>query len=230
LERPADREIEMPRLTMLATTAALGLAIIAVASAAAGPVTYTDVRYPDLRGMSVTVPASWRDAQTAGEFAVVAPNWKNGPGTGSRVDFLVDPYGTPGGGPNPQLLPNVHTPAQLVAFLRQNPKLVTSAIRPRMIGGFRALGVDLHLSPDAGKEDPHCPAACWSYLRFAHGCCIGTDVNTYVRLYFATIGHGSKRHVLMAFIQGDPRSAYTNALPIAEKILGTVKLPASLRR
>jgi hypothetical protein len=213
----------MRNVTALIATA-LFAATVALPASGGASTTYRVSKYVDLRGMTVVAPAGWKFHESTGEVALWARDYRPGPGTGAFVAFFTDPYGTLSA--SSSAIASVRTPPALADFLlHHHPKLIASPVPARRIGGITALGVDLRVSPDAAKEDPHCAVACASYLRFQHGCCIGTDSNTWVRAYFATIGRGKKHHVLLVLIEGDPQSAFTRALPTAQKILNSVKLP-----
>jgi hypothetical protein len=199
-----------------------------LAASATGGRTYTVGSYASLRGLTVTVPPGWRFHDSHGEVSLQAPDYKPASGIGAFVSLLTDPYGTLSA--RSPAIESVRTPPALVAFLlHHHPKLSASPAPSRKIAGAAALGVDLRVLPNAGKEDPRCSTACWSYLRFRHGCCIGTDSNTWVRAYFATVGHAENEHVLLVLFEGDPKSAFAKALPTVQKILDSVTLPPSLR-
>jgi hypothetical protein len=90
---------------------------------------------------------------------------------------------------------------------------------PRTVGGAaQAISVDMHVAAAAGKEDPSCTDACWTYFTFRTGCCYGTDTLTYQRLYLATVG----THVLAISVEGRPRSYFTKFLPVATAIIKTL--------
>jgi hypothetical protein len=215
---------------LIAAAVLAAAAGVAVAGRVGTQIVWQD-RHSALRGTSVTVPAGWKKGDDSSfSMNVNGPDRNAQNDTGSKIIFFADPIAT-AGGPKPTKLSSVGTtPAALVAWLRHNPKLVVSTSTIRAIGGgLRALSVDLHVSPSAGKEDPHCTVACWSYFIFRTGCCYGTGANSYVRLYFASVGKGSNQHVLAISIEGTPRSAFTAVLPTAKTILDTLKLPAGLR-
>jgi hypothetical protein len=218
-----------------ALTAATGIA----AFAAGGSTTYGDSAYAPLKGAKVTVPGhcrvderatgcGWRYPVFTGSFQFWAPNF-DGDSLGARVFFVADPHPS-AGGPNETMITSITTPAAIVNYLRHDPKLITSGVKSRRIAGFRALGIDVRVSPAAGKQDPGCSTACWDFLGFKpynQGCCYGTGSNQRVRMYFATIGGG---HVLAAVVEGTPLRAFRKVLPKAGTIISSFRLPQRLRR
>ena len=226
--------------TALIAATALAAATAIVAVAAGGSTTFKDKTYAPLRGMTATVPGhcrvqerafgcGWRYPDFTGSFQFWAPNYgRNGNDVGARVFFVADPLPS-AGGPNATMITTIKTPAEIVNYLRNDPKLITSGVKSRRIAGFRALGIDVRVSPDAGKEDSGCSTPCWSFLGFkpySDGCCYGTGSTTGVRMYFATIGGG---HVLGVVVEGTPLSAFRKVLPKAAQIISSAKLPPRLR-
>jgi hypothetical protein len=199
---------------------------IAMATAATqGAIVWVDHASP-FKGTTATVPAGWTKGDDSSySVDLFGADYDKQSGNGGRIIMWADPRAT-AGGPKPRKLTTVGTtPAALIAWLRHNPKLAVSAPTTRMIGGnLKALAVDLHVSPKAGKEDPSCTNACWTYLTFRTGCCYGTDSPTWVRLYLATVGSGSNAHVLAITVEGRPRTAWTKVLPTATTIVKTLAL------
>jgi hypothetical protein len=218
----------MRRLTVVVAGALVAAVLAGNPVDAAGGKIHTIASYVDLRGVSITAPPGWAFQESAGGVVLVSPDFKPATQKGALVEVFTNPYGAlclrcP-------ILRNAHTPPALVDFLlHHHPKLIASPAPARTIGGLPALGVDLRVSPDAGKEDPGCAAACATWIRFRHGCCIGTDTYTWVRVYFTTIGRGKNVHTMLALFEGDPHSASRKWLPTAQQIFDSITLPASLR-
>jgi hypothetical protein len=226
--RQEDRMFKLTTALIAVTAIAAATAIAAVA--AGGSTTYKDKIYAPLRGAKVTVPGhcrvderalgcGWRYPVFTGSFQFWAPNWGvQGDNVGARIFFVADPHPSAGDG---TMITTISTPAAIVSYLRHDPKLIASGVKSRRIAGFRALGIDVHQSPNAGKDE--------GYLQFkpySEGCCYGTGSTTGVRMYFATIGGG---HVLAAVVEGTPLNAFRKVLPTASKIISTLELPQRLR-
>lgn len=102
------------------------------------------------------------------------------------------------------------TPASLLAWLQSNPNLVISDVSTRTIDDeIQAQRLSLDLSDSAPKEDPTCPAACYSYFLVSDGLeNFGTGTGEPVQLYLATIGTGETSHLLLiVLVDGDPADA-----------------------
>ena len=185
--------------------------------------------------MTVTIPAGgWREyIDNPWDFTVTSPA---GPiPAGTQINFWLDPYASGEGGPAHLagvLLPGVgRRPAALVAWLRHNRDLAVSSPSTRRIahGQLSATSVDLDLSVIAPREDPSCQGPCLSYLAFrGHGrpFAFGTGLGEPVRLYFATVRLGTVTHTLAIAIDAPSAKAFGDAVPVAEKILASLRLPA----
>jgi hypothetical protein len=209
------------RLTSLGATTVVVLVFSTLAGAAAqDTIVWTDHASP-FKGTKAIVPDGWTKGDDSSfNVDLFGPDYNKQTGNGGRILLLADPRATAGGKKPTKLTSVGTTPTALVAWLRHNPKLAVSAPTARTIGGnLKAISVDMHVKPTAGKEDPSCTNACWTYLTFRTGCCHGTDTVTWERIYFATIGSGTKKHVLAIAVEGRPRSAWIKVLPSAKTII-----------
>ncbi|MFL5954876.1 MAG: hypothetical protein ACJ76I_12305 [Gaiellaceae bacterium] len=219
--------IDFKEVISLSATIVVALACSTLAGAAAqGTIVWTDHASP-FKGTNAMVPGGWTKGDDS-SFSVdlFGPDYNKQTGNGGRMILFADPRAT-AGGQKPTNLTSVGTaPAALVAWLRHNPKLAVSAPTARTIAGnLKAISVDMHVRPTAGKEDPSCTNACWTYLTFRTGCCYGTDTVTYERIYFATVGGGTNAHVLMISVEGRPRTAWIKVLPTAKTIIDALVVP-----
>lgn len=190
-------------------------------------VTYTATVF--MRGMKVTVPsANWRlQEDMPGEFNLAAPP---GGDKATLIKFFLDPIPTAPGG---VILTKVgRTPAALVAWLRQNPNFVVSApTKKRIAHSLTATSVKLDVSAKAPKEDPTCTTPCVTYFVF-HGpnydFPYSTEHGFPLRLYFATLRSGAKTHTFLISVEPPSAAALPTILPVAEKILRSIKLPPKI--
>src|SRR5712691_7547628 len=213
-------------VTRLMRFAAAILAVAGIAAISLGPqseaspngsVTYT--AHVFMRGMKVTVPnAGWRVHEDhPGEFNLAAPP---GGDNATHIHFWLDPIAT---APHGIVLPNVgRTPAALVAWLRHNPNFVVSApTRRRIAHGLRTTSLALDVSADAPKEDPTCTAPCVTYFVFRglhYNFPYGTAHGFPIRLYFASLRHGTKTHTFTISVDTPSPAAFKAVVPLAEKI------------
>lgn len=204
-------------------------ALAALQASAAGAATQKTIAWRDhaspFNGTTATVPVGWtRGDDSSYSLDLDGPDYDKQTGNGGRIVLLADPIATLGG-QKPTKLTNVGTtPSALLAWMRHNRKLTTSAATTRTVGGaLKALSVDMHVAAAAGKEDPSCTDACWTYFAFRTGCCYGTDTLTYQRLYLATVGN----HVLAISVEGRPRSYFKKFLPLATEIINTLTIKRS---
>jgi hypothetical protein len=203
---------------------ALPLAFVLLTSTIAGATTQGTIAWSDhaspFKGTTATVPAGWTKGDDSSySLDLISPDYDKTTGNGGRIVLLADPRAT-AGGKKPTKLANVGTtPSALVAWMRHNPKLTVSAPVTRTIGGtVRAISVDMHVAAAAGKEDPSCTDACWTYFAFRTGCCYGSDALTSLRVYLATVG----THVFAISVEGRPRSYFTKFLPAATTIINSL--------
>ena len=178
-------------------------------------------------GMKVTVPTSgWTIYEDhPGEFNLASP-----PGrlAGTNIHFWLDPYvSTPDDKP---ILMVGRTPAALIAWLRSNPDFVVSApVRQRIAHGIKAASVDLDVSAAAPRSDPGCPGPCLDYFVWPRfGFVYGTGQGEPIRLFFATLGTNVKRHTFVISIDTPNADVFAAVVPIAEKIIDSVRLPATI--
>jgi hypothetical protein len=194
-------------------------------SSSSGPVTYTARVF--MPGMKVTVPASgWTVYEDhPGEFNLASPD---GEMAGTNIHFWLDPYAsTPHDRP---IRTAGRTPAALIRWLRGNPNFVVSAPLSRRIGhGTGAASVDLDVSATAPRSDPGCPGPCLVYFVWPHfGFDYGTGRGEPIRLYFASLGTGTKAHTLVISIDTPDTQTFSAVIPTAEKIIDSVQLPATV--
>jgi hypothetical protein len=215
--------------------AVLAAAVLVVAPALASQskamrsksVTYTATVF--MRGMKVTVPsANWRlQEDMPGEFNLAAPP---GGDKATLIKFFLDPIPTAPGG---VILTKVgRTPAALVAWLRQNANFVVSApTKKRIAHSLTATSVKLDVSAKAPKEDPTCTTPCVTYFVF-HGpnydFPYSTEHGFPLRLYFATLHRGTKTHTFLISVEPSSAAALMTILPVAERILRSVRLPLKI--
>jgi hypothetical protein len=156
-------------------------------------------------------------------------------GADDQVAFFLDPYASPGDGPKHPggaILANVsRTPTGLVAWLRSNPSLKVTAPDTLKLGTpvLTAKSVDVDLSSSAGKEDPHCPRACISYLAFrgrGYRFPYGTGLGEPARLFFALIRIDDEVHTLAIAVDSPSRAAFTQVLPAAAAVLESLRIDA----
>jgi hypothetical protein len=221
------------RLNLLALMLVLAFVFVAASIALAGGTTIVwQDRGSPFQGTTVSAPAGWAKGDDSPfSLDVLGPGWNKSKQIGERIVLLADPMAAEGG-PFPSRLGSVGTdPASLVVWLRHNPKLVVSAPTIRTIaGGIDAVSVDMHVSPSAGKDNLSCAVACWSYFAYRGGCCYGTGSATYERLYLASVGRGTHRHVLAISVEGNPHAAFLANLPAASSIVEALQIPRRLTR
>jgi hypothetical protein len=213
-------------ISLCATLLVVLVCSVLAGAAAQGTIVWTDHASP-FKGTEAMVPDGWTKGDDS-SFSVdlFGSDFNKQTGNGGRIILFADPRATAGGKKPTKLTSIGTTSAALVAWLRHNPKLAVSAPTARTIAGnLKAISVDMHVRPTAGKEDPSCTDACWSYLTFRTGCCYGTDSLTYQRIYFATVGGGTNAHVLMISVEGRPRSAWIKVLPTATTIIDALVVP-----
>jgi hypothetical protein len=189
------------------------------------PVTYT--AHVFMPGMKVTVPTSgWTIYEDhPGEFNLASP-----PGrlAGTSIHFWLDPYVST---PDDRPIRTVgRTPTALIGWLRSNPDFVVSApVRQRIAHGIRAASVDLDVSAAAPRSDPGCPGPCLDYFVWPRfGFVYGTGRGEPIRLFFATLGTNVKSHTFVISIDTPNADAFSAVVPIAEKIIDSVRLPATI--
>jgi hypothetical protein len=178
-------------------------------------------------GMKVTVPGSgWTVYEDhPGEFNLASP-----PGNmaGTNIHFWLDPRAsTPHDRP---IRTAGRTPAALIGWLRSNPNFIVSApVSRRMAHGTGATSVDLDVSATAPRSDPGCPGPCLAYFVWPHfGFDYGTGQGEPIRLYFASLGTRTKAHTFVISIDTPNAATFSAVIPTAEKIIDSVKLPATV--
>jgi hypothetical protein len=208
----------------VAVAAAASDVLAAASSSRAAPVTYTARVF--MRGMKVTVPnAGWKVHEDhPGEFNLASPAGRM---SGTNIHFWLDPIAAAQHG---LVVPDVgRTPPDLIRWLRRNPNFVVSAPKTRRIaGGLAAKSIDLDVAAIAPREDPGCTAACVTYFVFKgphYAFPYGTGRGEPIRLFFALVGTGKAPHTFTVSIDTPSPTAFKAVIPIAQRILASVKLP-----
>ena len=203
--------------------------------------TYTTAGvYAFLPGLIVTLPDGWSSwEQDAGEFRLQRAADPNGNDVLMfwRDVAAVDVHGDPAVGVG-------MTPEDLVAFLRDDPRLITSQPQMTTIGaGLPAQSLVISAAPNGPIDDPECPGeACANPLMdFVHwGGPFGIVLNSHedpsltcpcshnVRLYLTTIGSQSDPHTFIAAVVAyahDPAAELASFQTEVQPILNSLRLP-----
>ncbi len=73
------------------------------------------------------------------------------------------------------------------------------------------------------------PGPCLVYFVWPHfGFDYGTGRGEPIRLYFASLGAGTKAHTLVISIDTPNAATFSAVIPTAEKVADSVKLPATV--
>jgi hypothetical protein len=106
---------------------------------------------------------------------------------------------------------------------------VSAPVRQRIAHGIKATRVDLDISAPAPRSDPGCPGPCVDYFVWPHfGFVYGTGRGEPIRLFFAALGTNAGRHTFVISIDTPNAEAFSAMVSIAEKIIDSVRLPATI--
>jgi hypothetical protein len=213
---------------LLSVVLGILLGMIAAGMAVASPVTYKAQVF--MRGMRVTVPgAGWTVYEDhPGEFNLAD---ESGAANGTHIHFWLDPYAVT---PHDIRVRGVgRTPTALIAWLSSDHYLVVTAPTKVVLArGLATTSVDLDVAAAAPRSDPSCPGPCLDYFNFSgpnYEFGFGTGRGNPVRLYFATLrGANGTSHTFTIAIETPSARAFAAVLPVARKILASVRLPAKL--
>ena len=181
-------------------------------------------------GMAVTVPDGWSSpAANAGELKLVPADHPN-----DAVFIWEDVAAIESNGDTPKVLNGVpRTPEGLTASFRKNPDFVVSTPTKTTIGdGIPALTYVIGISKAARYTSLDCPShpACANILKDpAHWgptdfYAIGAP--EVVRLYLATIGTASDRHMLVIGLDATDPAELERLTAAATPIIASIRLPA----
>jgi hypothetical protein len=183
--------------------------------------------------VTVRSPSGWVVAIDNGHaFALRSAG---GSQAGDQIGFFLDPYASAGDGPKhpggAPLASVSRTPTGLVNWLRSNPGLIATRPSTTRFGRpvLTARSIDIDLSAQAPKEDPHCPSACISYLAFrgpGYRFPYGTGRGEPARLYFALIRLGSETHTLAITVDSPTKATFSQLLPAATAIVQSLRIDA----
>ncbi len=85
-----------------------------------------------------------------------------------------------------------------------------------MAHGTEATSIDLDVSPTAPRSDPSCPGPCLVYFVWPRfGFDYGTGRGEPIRLYFASLGTGTKAHALVISIDTPNAETFSAVIPTA---------------
>jgi hypothetical protein len=191
-------------------------------------VTFGDSAF--IPGLAVTVPDGWSSpTANVGELKLIRSDHPD-----DAIFLWKDVAAIESNGETPKVLSGVpRTPEGLTASFRKNPDFVVSTPTETTIaGGIRALTYVLGVSPSATYASRGCPSypTCANILKDpAHagpGDFYGIGAPEVVRLYLATVGAATDRHLFVIGLDATDPAELERLTAVATPILASISLPA----
>jgi hypothetical protein len=180
--------------------------------------------------LAITLPDGWSSNEAdVGELSLIPSDHP-----GDRMFLWKDVAAIESNGETPKVLNDVpSTPEGLTASFRKNPDLVVSTPTEATIaGGIPALTYVIGVSPSARYSSPECPSypTCANILKdpanWGPKDFYAIGAPEVVRLYLATIGDVSDRHLFVIGLDATDSVELVRLTSVAAPIIASIRLPA----